>query len=414
MKKKFVILIIGILTLTFCVNSCSKKNDNKSEIVKNKNSKVNNSEMTVPGYALGEVPIIQIPEIPNLSVTENPAAKITLDMTKKISSVPGITITPVKVENGDILGGNYTAQIGKDGKGQLSEGNKVVQSDGNGAGQYTDEKVTIQRDQNGAGQYINNVTGVTLQVDSKGAGQYTDEKNGISLQVNDNGTGMYKNENNGIDIMINEEGATYTSANLVIENNSDGSGEYHDKSKNFLIENNGKGKAIITYNGKTTEVAAKPVGKPARFPKLKMEISLKDGREVLVFLRRPNFFPVEYFAPLESKHLAWVISRMENICCELKYSGIEHGCIDQTSIWINPVTHEGALFGDWRKVKPLVGNRDLADVRRTAIRIVKNSREPIELYEFLNSKPAKDAFDDFQAWDDVIEKGFGGHKFIKM
>ena len=280
MKKKFVILIIGILTLTFCVNSCSKKNDNKSEIVKNKNSKVNNSEMTVPGYALGEVPIIQIPEIPNLSVTENPAAKITLDMTKKISSVPGITITPVKVENGDILGGNYTAQIGKDGKGQLSEGNKVVQSDGNGAGQY-----------------INNVTGVTLQVDSKGAGQYTDEKNGISLQVNDNGTGMYKNENNGIDIMINEEGATYTSANLVIENNSDGSGEYHDKSKNLLIENNGKGKATITYNGKTVEVDAKPLGKPPRFLKLEMvpPVPAIEANSLLITLDSGVLFDVDKY-----------------------------------------------------------------------------------------------------------------------
>ena len=297
MKKKFVILTIGILTFTFCVNSCSKKNDNKSEIVKSKNSKVNNSEMTVPGYALGEVPIIQIPEIPNLSVTENPAAKITLDMTKKISSVPGITITPVKVENGDILGGNYTAQIGKDGKGQLSEGNKVVQSDGNGAGQYTDEKVTIQRDQNGAGQYINNVTGVTLQVDSKGAGQYTDEKNGISLQVNDNGTGMYKNENNGIDIMINEEGATYTSANLVIENNSDGSGEYHDKSKNLLIENNGKGKAIITYNGKTVEVDAKPLGKPPRFLKLEMvpPVPAIEANNLLITLDSGVLFDVDKY-----------------------------------------------------------------------------------------------------------------------
>ena len=297
MKKKFVILIIGILTLTFCVNSCSKKNDNKSEIVKNKNSKVNNSEMTVPGYALGEVPIIQIPEIPNLSVTENPAAKITLDMTKKISSVPGITITPVKVENGDILGGNYTAQIGKDGKGQLSEGNKVVQSDGNGAGQYTDEKVTIQRDQNGAGQYINNITGVTLQVGSKGAGQYTDEKNGISLQVNDNGTGMYKNENNGIDIMINEEGATYTSANLVIENNSDGSGEYHDKSKNLLIENNGKGKATITYNGKTVEVDAKPLGKPPRFLKLEMvpPVPAIEANNLLITLDSGVLFDVDKY-----------------------------------------------------------------------------------------------------------------------
>ena len=280
MKKKFVILTIGILTFTFCVNSCSKKNDNKSEIVKNKNSKVNNSEMTVPGYALGEVPIIQIPEIPNLSVTENPAAKITLDMTKKISSVPGITITPVKVENGDILGGNYTAQIGKDGKGQLSEGNKVVQSDGNGAGQY-----------------INNITGVTLQVDSKGAGQYTDEKNGISLQVNDNGTGMYKNENNGIDIMINEEGATYTSANLVIENNSDGSGEYHDKSKNLLIENNGKGKATITYNGKTVEVDAKPLGKPPRFLKLEMvpPVPAIEANSLLITLDSGVLFDVDKY-----------------------------------------------------------------------------------------------------------------------
>ena len=280
MKKKFVILTIGILTFTFCVNSCSKKNDNKSEIVKNKNSKVNNSEMTVPGYALGEVPIIQIPEIPNLSVTENPAAKITLDMTKKISSVPGITITPVKVENGDILGGNYTAQIGKDGKGQLSEGNKVVQSDGNGAGQY-----------------INNITGVTLQVDSKGAGQYTDEKNEISLQVNDNGTGMYKNENNGIDIMINEEGATYTSANLVIENNSDGSGEYHDKSKNLLIENNGKGKATITYNGKTVEVDAKPLGKPPRFLKLEMvpPVPAIEANNLLITLDSGVLFDVDKY-----------------------------------------------------------------------------------------------------------------------
>lgn len=150
------------------------------------------------------------------------------------------------------------------------------------------------------------------------------------------------------------------------------------------------------------------------FPEMKMEITLKDKREVLVFLRRPNFFPVEYFAPFESVHLAWVISRMENICCELRYSGIEHTGINQTSIWINPLTHEGALFGDWRGVKPIRGNGDLVDIRKTAIRIVENSRKLIELYEFLNSKPAKDAFDDFLLWDNVIEKGFGGHKFVKM
>ncbi len=114
--------------------------DNNQKIEKKEDIKADNSEMAISGYALGEIPLIQIPEIPNLSVTENPAAKITLDKTKKISSVSGITVTPVKVENDSIVGGNYTMQIGKDG-----------------AGQYSDEKVTIQRDEDGSGQYINNV-----------------------------------------------------------------------------------------------------------------------------------------------------------------------------------------------------------------------------------------------------------------
>lgn len=150
------------------------------------------------------------------------------------------------------------------------------------------------------------------------------------------------------------------------------------------------------------------------FPNMKMEIALSDGREVLVFLRRPNFFPAELFSPFTSEHLAWVISRMENICCELKYSEIEHGGIDATSIWINPITHEGALFGDWRKVKSITGSSDLEDLRKTAIELAKNTREPIELYDFLNSKPEGDAYEDFTRWNEVIEKGFGGHKFVKM
>lgn len=150
------------------------------------------------------------------------------------------------------------------------------------------------------------------------------------------------------------------------------------------------------------------------FPSLKMEVSLSDGKEVLVFTRRPNFFPVELFMPFPSEHLAWVISRMENICCELRYSEIEHGGIDMTSIWVNPITHEGAIFGDWRNVKPLSGTRDLADLRKTAIVLAENTRKPIELYEFLNGSPARDAFEDFSKWDTVIEKGFGGHRFVKM
>ena len=271
MKKRYLILGLGIMALVFCASACSKKSSDDGDKAQTAEKKIlDNKELTVPGYTLGEIPPIPVPTIPNLSVSENPAAKITVERVKKISSVPGITITPVKIENDSIVGGNYTMQIGKNGEGQLRDKSKTVQTDGNGAGQYIDEKVTIQRDEDGSGQYINNVTGVTLQVDANGAGQYVDEKNKISFQVNEDGTGMYKDENSGITIIINENNATYNSVDVSIENNGNGSGRYNDKSKNLIIENNGKGKATITYKGKTVEVDAKPLEKPQRFSKLQM------------------------------------------------------------------------------------------------------------------------------------------------
>ena len=150
------------------------------------------------------------------------------------------------------------------------------------------------------------------------------------------------------------------------------------------------------------------------FPELRMELELEHGGQALVYRRRPNCYPAEMFAPWPSEHLAWVISRMENLCCALAFAGIEHGDIRPASVWINPLLHEGALFGDWRKGRGLRSRGDLLALRKTAIQLAKNTREPPELYRFLNAAPAADAYADFAAWDRVIEEGFGGHRFIKM
>ena len=150
------------------------------------------------------------------------------------------------------------------------------------------------------------------------------------------------------------------------------------------------------------------------FPELKMEIGLQTGGKAHAYLRRPNCYPAGMFAPWASAHLAWVISRMENICCALEFSGIEHGDIAPDSVWVNPLTHEGMLFGDWRKVGGKRSRADLNALRKTAIALAKNTGEPKELYRFLNSPPAQDAYADFEKWDRVIEDGFGGHRFIKM
>ena len=320
MKK--VYLAVAVLALIFGFSYCYKK-DKTEKTATEKEAVVNevkNEEMIVPGYALGEIPAISIPEIPNLSVSENPDAKITLDMAKKISSVPGITISPVKVEDSNIVGGSYSMQIGKNGDGQYSDKNKSVQTDGNGAGQYEDDKVTIQRDEDGAGQYINKVTGVTLQVDKDGAGQYIDEKNDLSIQVNKDGTGLYTDKKNNVTIYVNENDVRYVSTNIEMVNNGDGSGTYTDKSKNLVIENDGKGKAKITFNGQTTEVDAKPLEKPGKLAKLEMvpPVPSIEANSLLIALDSEVLFDVNKYdvrvhpeAEEVLKNLAIVLKEMD-------------------------------------------------------------------------------------------------------
>ena len=322
MKK--VYLAATVLALIFGFSYCYKKDKTeKTETATEKEAVVNevkNEEMIVPGYALGEIPAISIPEIPNLSVSENPDAKITLDMAKKISSVPGITISPVKVEDSNIVGGSYSMQIGKNGDGQYSDKNKSVQTDGNGAGQYEDDKVTIQRDEDGAGQYINKVTGVTLQVDKDGAGQYIDEKNDLSIQVNKDGTGLYTDKKNNVTIYVNENDVRYVSTDIEMVNNGDGSGTYTDKSKNLVIENDGKGKAKITFNGQTTEVDAKPLEKPGKLAKLEMvpPVPSIEANSLLIALDSEVLFDVNKYdvrvhpeAEEVLKNLAIVLKEMD-------------------------------------------------------------------------------------------------------
>ena len=322
MKK--VYLAAAVLALIFGFSYCYKKDKTeKTATATEKEAVVNevkNEEMIVPGYALGEIPPISIPEIPNLSVSENPDAKITLDMAKKISSVPGITISPVKVEDSNIVGGSYSMQIGKNGDGQYSDKNKSVQTDGNGAGQYEDDKVTIQRDEDGAGQYINKVTGVTLQVDKDGAGQYIDEKNDLSIQVDSNGTGLYTDKKNNVTIYVNENDVRYVSTDIEMVNNGDGSGTYTDKSKNLVIENDGKGKAKITFNGQTTEVDAKPLEKPGKLAKLEMvpPVPSIEANSLLIALDSEVLFDVNKYdvrvhpeAEEVLKNLAIVLKEMD-------------------------------------------------------------------------------------------------------
>ena len=81
------------------------------------------------------------------------------------------------------------------------------------------------------------------------------------------------------------------------------------------------------------------------FPTVTGHFELEDGGILLALAREEQFFPLAMYGALLPEHAAWVVSRLENICCVLEYSGLVHGGISPESVFINPVTHEAALVG---------------------------------------------------------------------
>lgn len=158
------------------------------------------------------------------------------------------------------------------------------------------------------------------------------------------------------------------------------------------------------------------------FPTVTGRFELEDGGILLALAREEQFFPLAMYGALLPEHAAWVVSRLENICCVLEYSGLVHGGISPESVFINPVTHEAALLGGWwnadvRRASSLAAaNADLVALRRTADRALGPYRAsvPHAFDRFLREAPLTNAYDDFALWDQVIEKGFGGRRFVKM
>ena len=157
------------------------------------------------------------------------------------------------------------------------------------------------------------------------------------------------------------------------------------------------------------------------FPKLVGRYDLEDGGVLLAFERADNLFPLAMFGSVEPRSVAWIVSRMENICCVLEYSGLVHGGISEQTIFINPFIHHAVLMGEWWKATEKEGvsrgqeTVDLTGLRRTAEKVMGMQKEnaPQAFLDFLKKKPEGNAYQDFEVWDQVIEEGFGGRKFTQ-
>lgn len=154
------------------------------------------------------------------------------------------------------------------------------------------------------------------------------------------------------------------------------------------------------------------------FPLVSGSFRLSYGSILLAVAKDEELFPVSAFGSLPPEHAAWIISRLENICCVLEYSGLAHNGIDMESVFINARTHQAYLLGGWWNASPEKNGsqNDLIALRATAKRITGAGYDlsPEQFRRFISAPPAPDAYQDFAAWDKVIEEGFHGRKFRKL
>ena len=198
----------------------------------------------VAGYEPGQIPPIPMFELPDLSLLTQSTGAFTPDLTRTITSQPGVTVRPARCDaSGSLVSGSTV--LGGDGSMSTSSGATSVTNNGDGSGTYSDGKVSIV-------------------VNGDGSGTYSDDH--LSVVVNGDGSGTYTDSATGESIVINGDGSgTYSHGKISIVNNGDGSGTYSDDK--VSIVNDGTGSA--TVDGAT--VSAKPVpkaGKVGTFPSI--------------------------------------------------------------------------------------------------------------------------------------------------
>ena len=215
----------------------------------------------VAGYEPGQIPPIPMFELPDLSLLTQSTGAFTPDLTRSITSQPGITVRPARCDaSGSLVSGSTV--LGGDGSMSTSSGATSVTNNGDGSGTYSDGKVSIVNNGDGSGTYSDGK--VSIVVNGDGSGTYSDDH--LSVVVNGDGSGTYTDSATGESIVINGDGSgTYSHGKISIVNNGDGSGTYSDDK--VSIVNDGTGSA--TVDGAT--VSAKPVpkaGKVGTFPSI--------------------------------------------------------------------------------------------------------------------------------------------------
>lgn len=183
-------------------------------------------------------------------------------------------------------------------------------------------------------------------------------------------------------------------------------------------------------------------------PKVVTECRLADGREFLAIEKEEGVYPLGMLGLLLDRHVAWIVSRLENLCCLLEYNDMVLNGFSLENLFVNTADHQICLYGGWwfagfrgtdavgasKSVFPYLAKdinghnknqtgTDLESIRLVAAKLLgcesrAKLREvrllPKAFEDFLVCGPEHSARADFKKWDKVLLESYGERKFIPL
>ena len=118
------------------------------------------SGQAVAGYEPGQIPPIPMISLPDLSLLTQSTGVFTPDLTRSITSQPGVTVRPARCDaSGSLVSGSTV--LGGDGSMTTSSGSTSVTNNGDGSGTFSDGKVSITNNGDGSGTYSDGKVSIT-------------------------------------------------------------------------------------------------------------------------------------------------------------------------------------------------------------------------------------------------------------
>lgn len=188
-------------------------------------------------------------------------------------------------------------------------------------------------------------------------------------------------------------------------------------------------------------------------PKIYQTFKTNNGKYIIVLEKTEDVYPLknvlEYFNNhIDDKHVAWIVSRLCNLTCYLKYNGLVHNGININNCFVSPEHHSILLLGGWwyatKEDERMIGTtKDIFSIMSVSAKGAKKSSTitdlesvkllgrqllgetncrklsldtsiPKPFINYLISGSSNNSYEEFSKWDKALEESYGKRRFIKM